>query len=865
MVARMNTRVRWGVLCTLGILFAFVILVALAPVSTVVRDGVPVGGTGSKGDWQRSSQPVESDLVIEQTKPGKTFVLAPKLVFPEVLPADAVKTTGTYVYDESRKAYVGSGPGSLKFSCFCGDIKVALGAPSTTPVQVTRTSGTSVLEKQLSPPGGSNLVSKAELASPDAEYVRSSAYMFRSVQPNLSGSPSATFGISVGSAEIVSKTTSTVSSLQILPVVVGLVLQGVAILALSFLVMLLFWIVGRLLDPSDEHSAPREAVRTIFGAALLMVVINSLAYVIAVKLAVGLAALAIVALATYRARWRRPRSIGAGLRVWSKIAAVVAIPTTFLFFPIFYWGLHFVGEYKTDLGEYSSLASLVTDHSLFDMRNSDQAQGAGVLTSGAGFAWRSVDSVAAAALNVVTGLGTVQSFGLLGIVLACLFGFGLVGLSMRSNQRRWLIVAAAAMLAPPVTGLFVENYISHYFFVAFVPGLLLVLGLAIRAAEQGASPRWANPYLTWAAGGIVAVTVAVYPYFAVILMAALAVAALLRRSWRLALWRVGIPVALKALLLCNLVLMTVVNYGETVAYQDRLNALASGYLLEPFDAVQRAGLIGGVTSFQLRLPGSDSTSAFGFPVQELVGLAQFLQTSAWVYGLVGLCVAVGLGIGVAWRRWIRNYESVGAAVLLFVWLAVGLYLWSAQSDYAAFKILWTFGALLPLLFATAPWRHARFKLVLALFLPISICWVAVDFVDRAGWMVSQQSAMQRASHASLVTDILGAKDALAGASSVEVVAGAQPIAGSDRDVVSTMLLAAEMNDAGVVFVRKSEPPPDRGNGVFILWSGVGPKRAPLSEACRVPADAIVVFGRSGRSTLCGQPLVFAGDIVEVFR
>lgn len=856
------SRTRRPLVAAAIVIGAIILLVGLAPVQITANGGVSAEQVASH-EWDRNAQPVPTEVVIKQIAVGQTYVLPPALKMPEVLPTTAVVTSGSFTYMPELKSYVGTGPGTLTFSCFCSDTVISLATKSTVPVEATRTSLGDAVTKTVRPPEPSKRVRAVTFKSPKAEYVQSQSFLYRSISPQFEGTGTPTFFGSIGNDEIDQTDSSTLTRLQILPVALTAVLKGVLIVLLALLVVLGFWAVGRLIDPSDDPSAPREALRTVFGAALVVILLNSMAYLVPVKWGVCALVVAVAALALFRFARRRPQRVGRSLAIWAKITAVSTVPMTVLFFPIFYWGFQFVGEYNTDLGEYSSLASLVRDHSLFEMQNLPQAQAAGVLTSGAGLSWRTVDSVTAAMLNVATGIGTVSAFSLTGIVLFFLMAIAMIGLCLQLNSRKWLVVAVAVLLSPVATGLFVEDYISHYYFIAFVPGLVLALGLLLRSIQRP-TMSGGSGYLTWAAAATIAVLVAAYPYFTIIVLIALLAVAMTRAVWRRIVRQISVPVILKSLLLCNLALLTVLNYGKTTVYQDRLNEIARVTLLAPFNKSQKLELILGFLSYQFRWPANHGVDA-DFPFKQILAAEKFVAVNIWVpaFAFLGLVLAVGLGV--AWRESSRIYQSLAAAALMVLWLLFGAYLWATHSDYAAFKTLWTFGAIAPIGFVAVKWRTERFRLVVCLMsLPV-VCWVLAGVADRSGWMMNQRSDMQRASHASLATEIPEAKAALAGAKSVELVTGQQTLEGSDRDVVSTMLIAASVQDQGIRFVRASESPRDGDAGVFVLRSGVGPTRIPLSQACEKPADAIVVFGKSDLEVLCGHPLSYDGQVLQVFR
>ena len=172
--------------------------------------------------------------------------------------------------------------------------------------------------------------------------------------------------------------------------------------------------------------------------------------------------------------------------------------------PVFTWGPWFARGYKTDLYEYASLSSLLTDHSLLSLRSLDQAQASGNITSGAGVVWRSIDSVTASFMSQVFGLRPWA-----GSWLSASSSSGVRGHRLAfadSRGRSVLFLACVGLLCPVLTALFLENYFSQNYFVALIPSFVLLLSW-VWTRERTLSPQ------TWALGSGAAVMIAVYPYF----------------------------------------------------------------------------------------------------------------------------------------------------------------------------------------------------------------------------------------------------------------------------------------------------------------------------------------------------------------
>ncbi len=464
--------------------------------------------------------------------------------------------------------------------------------------------------------------------------------------------------------------------------------------------LVLAWLLGRSLDPSPDAGAGREAVRAASGAALLFVVLNTTSYWLPVKWAaliiVALAAIAIVA------RWVRARPrLGDSAKAGGKLLLLASIPGVVLFFPVLFWGASYAGEYKTDLFEYSSLASIVRDHSLIAMRDLPEAQQSGVLTSGAGFSWRSIDSISASGLSLL-GLSTVAAFGLLAVLLYLIYATSLLGLRAHAGGGRVATgIVVLTLLAPPFTGLLVEDYLSQYYFVAFVPALILALALVL---EKGRGQHWSGGYLGLASAAVLAAMGAVYPYFLAVLVVGVVLAALMGRERLRTTLRVGPAIAVYTLLLLNLALLTVLNFKQTEVYQDGLNAIARNVLLAGFSPLQLLMLGAGFQPYQWRAGDQPATAAMGFPGRVVWEAAADAATPGTLTVVLLVLLTVATALAIRWRSSARSFAFLATVAAVTVWLGFSVYLLAGDSVYAAFKGFWTTACLLPLIFATARWR-----------------------------------------------------------------------------------------------------------------------------------------------------------------
>lgn len=845
---------RWAptvILATLGIVVVTLASLALVPATFVTTD--PTRGTDP--GWVRIPTPEQSTVRIRQEASGTTNLalrLSPSEVFDESL----IERSRGFRFDEANQAWVADGPASMILSGTFADLTVTLNGGTTAPdVTVRRISpgGKSLRVTVPAPDGGADTSEVIPSSAADFAATRSLATAVPRAD-DMSSSPGTTVrvgGVEVGAAELAEGGAR------------ALLIAGITAVAgagwtvtLAVAVLAFGWLLGRALDVRGRRVGPvPDTIRLVGGFALLALGVNTLSYLLPASTATGL--VAVTAVVIIVVRWVRDRPTGTGrsalllLRTsfWTIPAALVA------FWPLALWGERFVGRYKTDLFEYGTLAGIVRDHSLFAMQTLPIAQSSGTLTSGAGISWRSIDSVTAAALSLLPGVTVIGAFTLLGLLLFILWSMATVSLAtLAGGGRGHRAVVALALFSPLFVGLYVESYFSQYYFLAFIPALVLALAWAIREPGSGLL-RWPEV----AAASIAAVMVAVYPYFSVIVFVGVGGALLLTSDRRRFLLRRGPILLAEVVVLVNLALLTVLNYGSTAVYQDGLNAIARNFLIGPFSGEELVGVGLGLVPYQWRDGTVEPAGWMGTVGQAVWRLgADGVLTQLIAAGAVAIAL-LGFLLALRWRATFSSFTFATTVAVMGLYGVFTAYLALSDDIYAALKAGWTALALVPLVAATAVFRPRMAPVLAVLLLPLSLIWLRTDVLDRAGYLVARDAPTAAAigGHETVEPEIDAVRRSLAGAPAVAILTGPQPLAGSDRDRVARAQALIAAREAGAECTGCGEPFDTVESGLDTFTG---------SEACAdrtVPV--IIVVGVSGRQEVCGLPLEYGGSLIEVFR
>jgi hypothetical protein len=781
-----------------GVLVALV-LFALSVAMVPVTQSRPLGP--EEASATRVATPVPSRVVIAVSGSG-TVVVQPSLDMPEVFSTELVESLGPF--SANQQGFTSVSPGSLTLSGTFGDLVLTFAAvPDAAGVTVERQSDGQTRTWRLTPEelgGGRTL----QVPSPTARSSVSSAYLFTGTDV-----PAGT-AVSVG-AEPIRVDSGHYTALTALPTVAGAALRGWGILAAAVATICVLWLVGRaLLRPerptSGARSVPTVAIGLSLGLALCLS--NSLAYFISARTAAYVvAALALVLVVV---RYRR---VVAGLRsemsslgtrvLWVLPAAVVA------FFPMFYWGLWYAGQYRTDLYEYASLASIARDASLLDMRGLAEAQHSGILTAGAGFSWRSIDSIGGGVVSALTGLSTVPALTFLGLLLFLVNGIAVMDLTVGEARRETghrrvrLAIAALALFNPLLTALFVENYYSQFVFVALLPALVVAVRVVLVPGETE-HPK----ALTWAVAALAGVMIAVYPYFFALAAVALAVAAMLRSDTRRAMGRLLWSIMWKVAVVVNLAVLTIINFGQVDEFERGLDAITRNVLIRGWGPLDLASMFGGLQSYQLRadVPEAEVSG----PLGALAGLANRASMPSTALLVLGLVALVVLLLSVDVRATLSSFQALAVYAVVLAWIAFCLYYGLGQRPYVMLKSGWVAAALVPSVIAVTRFhRPGRWAALVAVGAVAATAWLPTMVADRATWLVPLTGIVDRTSHVAVVPDLVAVRNAIEPGDRVALVMGEEPLAGSDQDRVLLAQTEVLVRDIGAVCVNcvGGNPPP----------------------------------------------------------
>lgn len=822
-------RARAILLTVLGGIVFILIAAAFVPVTLVASGGVSAESI-SAGVWERDGQPTRSTVTV--TALDGPLVVRPSLVWPQVM-NPALVTSGQQP-DETAAYRVRPGTPLVIEGVFAD-------------LTLTPVSGTGTAQRD-----GTTVEVAGQPVTVDSaaeRFTRTTSMMWRTIPADLQDPAAAALRASVANTDLdLAGQDSVPLSLMAGPAV-RTVLSGVAVFLGAGVLLVLMWLFGRALDPAAEAGPGRDAARMLLGAGLAMTGLNTLAYVVPVRVAAPLL-LVLIALVVAVRWWRKPLTgLADSARTGLRHLGLAGIAALILFFPVLIWGPTYVGEYKTDIFEYATLAGFVRDNSLIHMRTLPDAATSGPLTSGAGFSWRSIDSVMASGLSVL-GISTIAAFAVAFVVLFLIFAVCLLALRSMTGGGRWaLAITFLTLLAPALTGLMTEDYYSQYFLLAFVPGLLVTGWLALDDAER--APRWYLGFLGWALAAVLAVMAAAYPYFLAILLVGVVVAVVVSKARLLAALRMLPVLALQAIVLTNLALLTVLNFAQTEQYQDGLNAIARNVLLAGYSTSDQVLLVAGFEPWQWRYAEFGPIPAMGVPGAFLWRMVGTTAGSP-LPGLLLIAVTVVVGLAaVRWKASLRSFAFTASVAMIGAWALFSLYFGLSGGTYTAFKGVWTAAVLLPLPFATAHWRPRVVPVLTLVLAVVSVFWLRTIVADRLAWVITRDAVQTAPSHQAIQPELDDVRALLRPGDTLAIVTGDEPLVGSDRDRVALAQLRVMAKDAGVECTNCT---------AGTVEDALACVSSPTSEA----PDVIISIGATGREELCGRSLIYDGQFIEVY-
>lgn len=572
---------------------------------------------------------------------------------------------------------------------------------------------------------------------------------------------------------------------DVLPEMVRHFLNGISILAICACFLLLSYQVSVAFYPLERgtESLGEECRRSIFGFFAIIMLVGFLAYLLPAN-TYRYVVLAGLGWSCFRSRLAIP-----GVLIRSMAYALPGIIAGF--WPIFLYGKRFLGLYQTDIFEYGTLVTLLRSESLFSLHNTVEALNSGPVTSGAGFIWRSIDSVVACAFAAMSWSDAPTGFVLGALSIFAMFCVGIIYLcdflQLPKGQRNLAVLSVSC--SPLILSLYLEGYFSHYYFVCGAPVFTAVACSVVSKLRKGEWPSLASLEIQCLIL-VTAFCVAIYPYFFVISCAAVAVVVLFetRRfcagQW---VWIVGFC-GLTALY-SNFQLLTLLGYGATNQYHDALDAIARHTLIGSTTTRELLDMALGLRPYHLR------SDFFTLELPEFYRLPTFFHyfvfmgssPSTFIRGFYLL--ALGVGVGLLVSRAVLDWRARIVAAQMLAWCCFVTWYVVADRPYIYLKSGWTLGALLPffllvtLASGTRWMRHfaSGSMVVLLMF------WFGNVVAAKHKWLLNLEGNAASKTHIGIVPDLQRleavARNSSEPISSVQIAPGAENLRGTDRDRV----------------------------------------------------------------------------------
>ncbi len=537
------------------------------------------------------------------------------------------------------------------------------------------------------------------------------------------------------------------------------------------------WLTGGVTDESVQSEITAVFIG-LFGASLLL---GSLAYFASAR-ELAIFAIALWLICAIHVRFAIPARMLAGM--------LPALPALMLsFWPIFLVGGDFLGLYQTDMFEYSTLVSFLMKNSLFGIQALQDAQHSGLITSGAGFSWRSIDSVMAATLGSLFGIHARSALTLTAITFYLIYICAtlLVLESLKAPQALKVLGVAVASLAPGLNTLYTAGYFSHFIFACIMPATIVLtntFNTCLAQRDFGNRVYW--PILAaWLLA--VAMGMAVYPYFMVITLAGVGIFLLWHQRGQLKYAvAAGLAAATAVLLATNVNCLSLLGYFKTKQFQGALDSLAQHTLMSGMTSQMFVQFLLGGRAYTARPADINQFKEALFVSMPALQPA-YLDSSVWFYAYFILAVAT-CGIALRSARTSKTLQVVFCVAA--IWLAVFLWFYSQDRHYIYLKAGWTGSTILPLLsLALAKPRALPPAMGAAMLILLSLSWIAANAIDKYPYAANEYSAFAKRSHVALVHDIKLIDEALnqyADAHPRGEVAyryGDEDLRGTDRDRV----------------------------------------------------------------------------------
>jgi len=837
----------WALIAAAVFLVTAFVVVAVSPVTLTATGGVSKEAV-EDGVWELVPRAAPSTVIVKTRGEGIANLSAPELRPPELFSAKLVRPGTTFVDRSESGVFTSRAPGSMVIKGVFGNLGISLLDGSTVKSVVVSRSPAEGGQRVVLRPGEGTL-----LGSPDFSYQRTTPFLWRSIPGHLDDPENANLSGSVGGHRIDASGENELPFKDVAPRALLMFFEGLVVFLAAWALVSFGWGIGRSVHTGPGGSLSQIAVQAVGGLALLALVANSLSYLLPTRLTAWIVLGAGALLITFRLGSKnRIRAARQDFVRLTKLICLVSLPAILLFLPLFHWGVWYLGDYNTDLFQYAHLSSLLRDNSLLALRGTTEAANSGLIASGAGFEWRSVDTVLASVVSVVGLTESLAGFAILGVALFFMFALGVVAIAAgdRPSGSRFTL-AAVLLLNPLFVLLFVVNYQSHYFFVAFVPGLVLSFREAM-VNDQQRPGSWNVPG-TILMAAIIAVSLAVYPHFAAVVLIGLLATALWFRTPLRSLIGLTTRTLLLALALLNIGILALSQITAAGKHEAGLDAIAKGVLLSPYTHWQLPSLAFGTTTYGWRWPFVDPEPFMGVGWSTLWNLGR----TSWTPGIleavcIGLLV-VGFIMICDWRRNVRDTGFVASSAIVIMFGVIAVIASLADSTYTGLKTGWTAAALAVLIVASANYRKSKTWLAVLILIPLAVLWVRTDLLDRATWFIDRQGAAAQLSHPSAQPEIAEVEAILdSDPPSISLVRGPEPLDGSDRDNVIYNQIRALIRDSGV-------PCPECEGYPYV------PAELKSALNCDTSEGVIVRIGISGRRLECGKMRVLNGYSIEAYR
>jgi hypothetical protein len=639
---------------------------------------------------------------------------------------------------------------------------------------------------------------------------------------------------------------------------ISLLLGGSALLLVPLMILILS-VIGSAFRKFVGVFQSRISFETpIFdpyiGLLLVLILTNHLSYVIPSKVGVFVIAGALSSLSLIRYFINRcgpkEKSISSQVvrdisEAWVSVRNFGLLPylvTIVAFFPALFWGLSFAGGYKTDFADNASVVSLSRNSSLIEINLDSSNQAFGSFSSGAGFSWRSSDSVFAGYAAEVfqlpsSGAITLASMVLFTVTVHAILLFA-KGRKNSSISLKLAVIGGTATLA----GLFYENYLSQFFFMCLVIIQFFVMGLLSKNRD--------SDLLRWLALSTNVAAFSVYPTFWVFLSLSLLVA-----HFRLFTSNFSPVFFLKKiiapwLLMAGMSVIPAIYVSQAGNFTARLNEITTNVLLTPFSNLDFLGLFVGVVPFNSRL---DSNSVFVssvfsdfFPNWEI-----FWMSNSQTVTTVALVLLVFVLLAVIVEKPSALSQTVFLGFLLSLFIFTLLAFWQALNleFYAAFKLFWSASVLFLVVFITlaASTRSLFGRLSSSV---LSILLIVSGLTNSSAWLSDRTADYASVSHVTSELSINNLSKQLVYipvASKISVFEGEQSLRGSDKDRILSMHSGIIIRDLGLECEN------------CVGWGQIP------ELTCQVTQDWFILIGPSRNEEICEGRLVWSDGTLSLWK